>query len=48
MGSVLYEPQRQALLERFRHVILLLDGDETGRKASAVIAHSYGHTAPFG
>ena len=39
MGSVLYEPQRQALCERFRQVVLLLDGDPTGRKASTVIAH---------
>ena len=39
MGSALYEPQRQILLERFRRVILLLDGDSTGRKASQVIAH---------
>jgi DNA primase len=38
MGSALYEPQRHALVERFRHVILLLDGDAAGRKASAVIA----------
>ena len=38
MGSVLYEPQRHALRERFRHVILLLDGDATGRKASTVVA----------
>ena len=38
MGSALYEPQRRVLLERFRHVILLLDGDATGRKASAAIA----------
>ena len=38
MGSALYEPQRCALLERFRQVILLLDGDSTGRKACAVIA----------
>jgi DNA primase len=38
MGSVLYEPQRQVLLERFNRVILLLDGDPTGRKASTVIA----------
>jgi DNA primase len=37
MGSALYAPQRQALLERFRHVILMLDGDPTGRKASVVI-----------
>jgi DNA primase len=39
MGSALYEPQRQVLLDRFRLVILLLDGDSTGRKASTVIAH---------
>lgn len=38
MGSVLHEPQRQALLERFRQVTLLMDGDPVGRKASAVIA----------
>ena len=38
MGSALYAPQRQTLLERFRHVILMLDGDPTGRKASIVIA----------
>ncbi len=29
MGSALYEPQRQILLQRFRRVILLLDGDPT-------------------
>src|ERR1043166_525504 len=40
MGSALYEPQRRVLLERFRHVILLLDGDATGRKASAAIAQN--------
>jgi len=38
MGSALYAPQRQALLERFRHIILMLDGDPTGRKASVVIS----------
>lgn len=38
MGSVLYEPQRHALLERFRDITLLLDGDPAGRKASAIIA----------
>lgn len=38
MGAVLYGPQRSILLERFRHVILFLDGDPTGRKASTVIA----------
>jgi DNA primase len=38
MGSVLHEPQRQALLARFRQVTLLMDGDPAGRKASSVIA----------
>jgi DNA primase len=38
MGSVLYEPQRYALLERFGEITLLLDGDPAGRKASAIIA----------
>jgi DNA primase len=38
MGAVLYEPQCRALLSRFGQVILLLDGDITGRKASKVIA----------
>jgi DNA primase len=38
MGSVLYEPQRHVLLERFRRIILFLDADPTGRKASTVIA----------
>jgi DNA primase len=38
MGSVLYETQRHALLERFRHATLLLDGDPAGRKASNIIA----------
>jgi DNA primase len=38
MGAALYETQRHTLLERFHHIILLLDGDPTGRKASAVIA----------
>jgi DNA primase len=38
MGSVLYEPQRHVLLERFRHITLLLDGDPAGRKASTIIA----------
>lgn len=38
MGSALYTPQRQALLERFRRIILMLDGDPAGRKATIVIA----------
>ncbi len=38
MGAALYESQRRTLLERFHHITLLLDGDPTGRQASAVIA----------
>jgi len=38
MGAVLYGTQRSTLLERFRRVILFLDGDPTGRRASTVIA----------
>lgn len=38
MGSVLYEAQRRTLLERFTRIILLMDGDPTGRKASQVIS----------
>ena len=38
MGSALYEPQRCALFGRFRHVVVMLDGDLTGRKASKTIA----------
>lgn len=38
MGSVLYEPQRHTLLDRFRDITLLLDGDPAGRKASAIVA----------
>ena len=40
MGSALYEPQRHVLVERFRHVTLMLDGDPAGRKASAIIAET--------
>jgi len=38
MGSILYEPQQSMLLERFRRVILMLDGDAAGRRGSADIA----------
>jgi DNA primase len=44
MGAVLYEPQRRALLERFHRVILLLDGDATGRKATTLIAQNLGRS----
>ncbi len=38
MGSALYERQRLLLIERFRQIILMLDGDQTGRRASETIA----------
>jgi DNA primase len=38
MGSALYEPQRQFLLQRFRQVVLMLDGDAPGRRAAAVVS----------
>jgi DNA primase len=38
VGSTLCERQRHVLLEGFPHVILLLDGNTAGRKASTVIA----------
>ncbi len=38
MGSALSRQQQQLLLERFQHVILMLDGDAAGRRASAEIA----------
>jgi len=40
MGSALYGPQRHVLMEKFRHVTLMLDGDPAGRKASAIIAET--------
>ena len=38
MGAALYARQRQLLTERFRQIILMLDGDEAGRRASASVA----------
>jgi len=38
MGAWLSRVQQQLLLEHFREVVLLLDGDETGRRASQRIA----------
>jgi DNA primase len=38
MGAALYESQQRALLQRFRRVILMLDGDDAGRRATATIA----------
>ena len=38
MGAALYESQQRQLLERFRRVILMLDDDVAGRRATATIA----------
>jgi DNA primase len=46
MGAVLYRSPERALTERFRQVVLMLDGDATGRKASRIIADRLrGHCA---
>jgi DNA primase len=37
MGSALYASQQRLLLERFQRVILILDGDAAGRRATAEI-----------
>jgi DNA primase len=44
MGSVLYEPQCCALLSHFRHIVLMLDGDAAGRRATQVIAAKLGRS----
>jgi DNA primase len=38
MGSALYESQRRLLLQRFRQIVLMLDGDAPGRRGAAVVA----------
>jgi DNA primase len=38
MGCALSGQQEALLLDRFKHVVLMLDGDETGRIASRAIA----------
>ncbi len=37
MGATLYEAQKGALLRHFRSIILMLDGDTAGRRATAAI-----------
>lgn len=36
--SALHEPQRGLLVQRFRQMVLMLDGDAAGRRGSAEIA----------
>src|SRR5205085_3405065 len=38
MGSALYEHQRRLLLQRFRRIVLMLDGDAAGRRAAAEVS----------
>jgi DNA primase len=38
MGSSLYQRQRELLVQHFRHVSLMLDGDVAGRRAGSAIA----------
>jgi DNA primase len=37
MGAALYDRQQELLTERFQQIILMLDGDHAGRRASAAI-----------
>lgn len=37
LGAALYPSQQRVLLQRFRHVILMLDGDDAGQRATATI-----------
>jgi DNA primase len=46
MGSALSERQRWLLVERFRDVTLMLDGDRAGRQASIAIAARLGQDCP--
>jgi DNA primase len=39
MGAALYESQQRTLLQHFKHVILMLDGDPAGRRATARLIH---------
>lgn len=38
MGAALYQAQQQAIVEQFRRVILMLDGDPAGQRATVEIA----------
>lgn len=38
MGAALYDAQQRALLESFRSLLLMLDGDEAGHRATTAIA----------
>lgn len=38
MGSALYERQRRLLVQRFRQIVLMLDGDAAGRRAAPVVS----------
>ena len=39
MGSALYNRQQSLLEEHFRRIVLMLDGDPAGRRASLAIAN---------
>jgi DNA primase len=46
MGAALYPRQRWLLTERFRRIILMLDGDSTGRRASDAMAAQLARYCP--
>jgi DNA primase len=48
LGAALYDRQHRLLTERFRQIILMLDGDEAGRRASGLIAARLSRHCPVG
>jgi DNA primase len=45
MGAALYDSQQRALLQHFQRVILMLDGDPAGRRATASLNARLQHSA---
>jgi DNA primase len=48
MGAALYPAQQRLLLQRFRRVILMLDGDDAGRRATTILAARLRQSASVG
>jgi DNA primase len=46
MGAALYDAQQRSLLQCFRRVILMLDGDDAGRHTASIIAARLQRYAP--
>lgn len=46
MGSALYEHPRRLLMQHFRQIVLMLDGDAPGRRAAAVVSARLSASCP--